>query len=94
VAATRARYRTGSEWPARWPAPPLCAAAIVVLARAGLIGWPDEAAGILPPAAWIIAGYMALNTLGNVTSKSRFERTIFATVTALLAVLSAYVAFS
>ena len=72
----------------------LCAAAIVVLARAGLIGWPVEAAGVLPPAAWIIAGYMALNTLGNVTSKSRFERTIFATVTALLAVLSAYVAFS
>jgi hypothetical protein len=70
----------------------LGAAAIVVLARAGSIGWPREGAGFLAPAAWVIAGYMALNTLGNLTSKSRLERTVFAGITALLAILTAVVA--
>jgi hypothetical protein len=32
------------------------------------------------------------NTLGNVTSKSRFERTVLAATTAVLAVLCGYVA--
>jgi hypothetical protein len=72
----------------------LVGAAIVVLARAQVVPWPAELAGLLPPAAWIIAGYMALNTLGNVASKSRLERTVFAAVTATLAILSAYVALS
>ena len=72
----------------------LAGAAIVVLARAGVIPWPAEVAGLLPPAVWIIAGYMVLNTLGNVASKSRLERTVFAAVTATLAILSAYVALS
>jgi hypothetical protein len=72
----------------------LVAAAIVVLARASIIGWPAEAAGLLPPATWIIAGYMALNTLGNFMSQSRFERTIFAAATAALSILSSYVALS
>lgn len=72
----------------------LIAAATVVLARAGAIGWPVEAAGLLAPATWLIAGYMALNTLGNLRSKSRFERTVFAGVTAILAILSGYVALS
>jgi hypothetical protein len=72
----------------------LVASAIIVLTRAGVIGWPAGAAGLLPPAAWIIAGYMALNTLGNVTSKSRLERTVFTAVTAVLAILCAFVASS
>jgi hypothetical protein len=70
----------------------LLAAAIVVLARAGVIGWPAEAAGLLAPACWIIAGYMALNTLGNLRSTSRLERTVFTAMTAVLAILCAYVA--
>ena len=68
--------------------------AVVVLARAGVIGWPTEAAGVLAPACWVIAGYMALNTLGNLKSTSRLERTVFAAVTAILAILCAYVALS
>ena len=70
----------------------LVGAAVVVLARAGVIGWPSEAAGLLGPACWIIAAYMVLNTLGNLRSTSRFERTFFAALTAILAVLCAFVA--
>jgi hypothetical protein len=70
----------------------LVGAAVVILARAGLIGWPADAAGILAPASWVIAGFLALNTLGNLRSRSRLERTVFASITAALAVLSAYVA--
>jgi hypothetical protein len=72
----------------------LVGGALVILARAGAIGWPAGAAGLLVPAAWAIAAYLALNTLANLTSKSWLERTVFAAVTAALAVLSAYVALS
>ena len=72
----------------------LVAAALVVLARGGVIGWPAGLAGVLVPATWVIAGFMALNTLGNLASRSRLERTMLAAVTAVLAVLSAYVALT
>jgi hypothetical protein len=70
----------------------LLGAAVVILARAGLIRWPAGAAGMLAPASWLIAGFLALNTLGNLRSRSRLERTVFASITAVLAALSAYVA--
>lgn len=70
----------------------LVGAAVVVTARAGVIGSPPGVAGLLAPATWVLAGYLALNTVGNLASKSRLERTVFATTTAILAVLSAYVA--
>lgn len=57
-----------------------------------MIGWPVEASGLLAPAAWLITGYLALNTLGNLASKSRLERAVFAPLTAVLAILSGYVA--
>ncbi len=69
----------------------LVGAAIVILARAGVIRWPN-AAGILGPTSWVIAGFLALNTLGNLRSRSRLERTVFASITAVLAVLTAYIA--
>ena len=72
----------------------LVVGALVVLARAGAIGWPAGAAGLLTPASWGIAAFLVLNTLGNLASKSRLERTVFAATTAALAVLSAYVALS
>jgi hypothetical protein len=72
----------------------LVGAAIVILARAGLIGWPSDGAGLLAPASWAIAGFLVLNTLGNLTSRSRVERTILAVMTAVLAVLCAYVALT
>lgn len=72
----------------------LAGAAVVVLARAGVIDWLAGAAGLLGPACWVIAAYMLLNTLGNLRSTSRVERTFFAGVTALLGVLCGYVALS
>jgi electron transfer flavoprotein alpha/beta subunit len=72
----------------------LVAGALVILARADAIGWPTGATGLMTPASWGIAVFLVLNTLGNVASKSRIERTVFATTTAVLAVLSAYVALS
>lgn len=72
----------------------LVGCALVILARAGAIGWPAGARGLLGPASWAIAAYLVLNTLGNLASKSRLERTVFAAMTATLAVLSAYVALS
>jgi hypothetical protein len=66
----------------------------VILARAGAIGWPDGAAGLLIPLSWAIAAFLVLNTLGNLASKSRIERTVFSATTAILAALSAYVAVS
>jgi hypothetical protein len=72
----------------------LVGCALVILARAGAIGWPAGAAGLLVPASWAIAAFMVLNTLGNLASKSRLERTVFAVTTAALAVLTAYVALS
>jgi hypothetical protein len=72
----------------------LVGGALVILARAGAIGWPAGATGLLVPAAWAIVAFLVLNTLGNLASKSRLERTVFAATTAALAVLSAYVALS
>jgi hypothetical protein len=72
----------------------LVGGALVILARAGTIGWPAGGTGVLVPASWAIAAFLVLNTLGNLASKSRLERTVFAATTAALAVLSAYVALS
>jgi hypothetical protein len=72
----------------------LVAAALVILARAGAIGWPAGSTDLLVPAAWAISAFLVLNTLGNLSSKSPLERTVFAAITAALAGLSAYVALS
>ena len=72
----------------------LVGSALVILARASAIGWPAGATGLLAPASWAIAAFLVLNTVGNLASKSRLERTVFAATTAALAVLSVYVALS
>jgi hypothetical protein len=68
--------------------------ALVVLARAGVVGWPAGIADLLIPASWVIAGFLVLNTLGNLASKSRFERTVLAATTAVGAALCAFVALT
>ena len=68
--------------------------ALVILARASVIGWPLGAASLLAPACWAMAAFLVLNTFGNLTSKSRLERTVFAAMTAALTVLCACVALS
>lgn len=72
----------------------LISCALVILARGGAIGGPAGATGLLAPASWTIVAFLALNTLGNLASKSRLERIGFAATTAALAVLSTYVALS
>jgi hypothetical protein len=59
-----------------------------------VIGWPIDMVGLLGPATWVLAGFLLLNTVGNLASKSRLERTVLAATTATLAVLCAYVALT
>jgi hypothetical protein len=66
----------------------------VVLARAAIIGWPAGIAGVLGPASWVVPAFLVINTLGNLASKSRLERTAFAATTAALAVLCGFVALT
>ncbi len=67
-------------------------AALVVLAQAGVLSWSPVPSGALGAVTWVIAGFMVLNTLGNVASKSRAERLVFGPITAVLAVLCIIVA--
>jgi len=67
----------------------LTAMATIVLRRAGLVGHP---ARWLDPATWTIAGFLAVNTIGNLASTSPVERFVFAPATAVAAGLAATVA--
>jgi len=63
--------------------------ASTVARRAGLV---DRPARWLRPATWTIAGYFAVNTLGNLASTSDIERFVFGPSTAIAAALTAFVA--
>jgi len=67
----------------------LTAMAAIVLRRAGLIGRPARWTGT---ATWTIAGFLAVNTIGNLASASTVERFVFAPATAVAAGLTAIVA--
>jgi hypothetical protein len=72
---------------------PLCLIALVVLARAGVLGRSPIPAAWLAPATWVIGGLFALDTLGNLAARSRFERYVFGGATVVLTVLCAAIAF-
>ena len=72
----------------------LVTCAVVVLARAGAIPTARSFEGVVAVACWVVAAFLVLNTLANLASKSRLERTLFAGLTALLAALSASVALT
>jgi len=72
----------------------LVIASLIVLARSGAISWSPLPVDLLGPATWVVAGFMVLSTLANFASKSMFERSAFGGATALLAVLSAFVALT
>jgi hypothetical protein len=65
----------------------------IVLARAGLLG-PESAPMAVRIATWVFAGFMCLNTLGNLASKSTVERKVMTPVTLVLAVCFVTVALS
>jgi hypothetical protein len=67
---------------------------VIVLARAHAIPTPAALEDVVAVACWIVAGFLVLNTLGNLASKSRMERTLFAGMTALLAILVGAVALT
>lgn len=65
----------------------------IIRYRAGLLG------SVPPPttirvAAWVVAGYMALNTLGNFASVSNVERFLFGPLTIVMTVACLIVAAS
>jgi len=57
----------------------------VIRSRAGLVGHGSVSAAV-KLGAWIITVFMALNTLGNVTSSNSIEKFAFAAVTFTLSV--------
>lgn len=67
--------------------------ALVMLARAGVISTAPIAPRYLTRATWMIAGYMALNTLANLASGNVFEQQVFAPFTAVMTALTAIVAY-
>ncbi len=72
--------------------PVLVGMAAVVAVSGGLVR-PDlrDQLGWAP---WVMAGFLALNTLGNFASRSPGERWVFGPVTAVLTVLVALLAGS
>jgi hypothetical protein len=65
VGGIRAPFPSGLRGFSAIAAAILVGAALVILARAGAIGWPARWAGLLVPASWVIAAFLALNTLAN-----------------------------
>ena len=72
----------------------LAFAAWLILARAGVVGDGPLPAAVVQWGVWIVAGYLALNTLGNVASTSPVERWGFGALTLVAGVLTVIVAAS
>lgn len=70
----------------------LLLAASVVLAMGGVVDVTPVPEGGLKTVTWVLAGLMALNTVGNLAAKTKLERFGFGSATALLVVLLAFVA--
>ena len=71
----------------------LVLAAWTVLAQGGVVSSGPVSNSALRNVTWGIAAYLALNTLGNVTSKSRTERVVMGSVSLTLVLLTAIVAW-
>ena len=85
-AAWRGQYRVlppALRWASLATVGMLGLAAWVVLARAGLVAPGAEPAAV-QVATWVCAGFFALNTVGNITSRSLVERYGMTPVTVLL----------
>lgn len=71
----------------------LVLAAWIVLGRAGVV--PIVVGGqVLVWSAWLVAGFMALNTLTNLSGKHPLERWGMASMTLVAALLVGYVAYA
>jgi hypothetical protein len=65
----------------------------IILARAGLVP-PGPEPAVLRVATWVFAVYMALNTLGNISSKSLLEKRVMTPASLILMVCFVLVALS
>jgi hypothetical protein len=65
----------------------------VILVRAGLVLRGPLSPRFLHWGAWVIAGFMVLNTLSNLSSSSAVERWVLGGTTVVLVFLCGYVAF-
>lgn len=81
------------RWGSSAAIPILGVAAWVVLSRAGLVG-PGSESSLIRFSCWVFAGFFALNTAGNISSKSPPERTIMTPVSTLLSACFFVVALS
>jgi hypothetical protein len=66
---------------------------LIIRYRAGLLGSGPAPSGIRV-LAWVVTGFMVLNTLGNFASLSNTERLLFGPVTLVIAAASLLVAAS
>lgn len=65
----------------------------IIRYRAGLLG-STPAPKVIRIAAWVVTGYMVLNTVGNFASVSAVERFLFGSMTIVMAVCCLIVAAS
>lgn len=72
--------------------PILFFAAWLLLGVAGVLDTGSLSDRFLRAAVWVIAGYLALNTLGNLVSTSRQERMVFGPMSATATALTLVVA--
>lgn len=95
-AAWRGQYRVlpqALRWASLATVGVLGLAVWVVLARAGLVA-PGAGSGVGQVATWVFAAFFALNTIGNIASRSRVERYGMTPVTVLLVICFIVVALS
>jgi hypothetical protein len=71
----------------------LICAAVVILARADLVS-PGANSTFVRVASWALAAFLALNTVGNLSSNSRVEQVVMTPAAAMLAICFAIVAFA
>ena len=81
------RYRAMSAF----AVPILLLAGAIILSRAEVVSWFGSD-GWVRVAVWVVFGYLVLNTITNLASKSRIERFGMGSVTALAAICTLIVA--
>ena len=70
----------------------LALAAWIVLARGDVLSGEPMSTGFIEAGAWVVFGYLVLNTAANLASTSKNERLIMGPVTAVAAVFVLIVA--
>jgi hypothetical protein len=71
--------------------PILLLSAAIVLSRAGVVSWFQED-GWVATAVWVVFGYLVLNTVANIASRSPIERFGMGSLTVIAAIATLVVA--